>query len=281
MLEVIHESKRRSTMKSDSKWCLATLAVVLVLTAGVAPSVMAYQYVESDPDTYEYEDDPEDVYTSTSIEDTSAIPAAQEDGDCACAVATYAWATDGDSAVAIAEAYGAWQKTWEWNGPPGEAPGGTLSWSHWGGGSAHVVGAIYLGTNGGAMSVASADSSTDGSGSGGGSYGTSNAFGYVDTTTSADTYSGTSATGDPEEGFWSDADSDTAYYSYDEEIDWGVYGSDDDSIASGTSYVYFSGGAWCDNFSAAGAGPLGSEAEAGGGSGANASVSLSASFTSN
>lgn len=249
----------------------------VVLVFGIAPVNLAraYEYVTSGP-SYDYDsDDSPDSSTSTHIEESDADGDADEGGYCWGTVLTYTWAKDGDSASADGGGWGSWSKSWDWNGPPGTAPGGTLDWVANGSGDAYVDGSTDPGQSGGASASASASSYSGGGGSGGsGGAGTAWASGSVEDDDpgsidgNAYTSHGDRRNYDPHfdyGSFWA--------YAW-----WVCNAGDSTSIPSGTSSVYFGGIASASGSSDASAGPVQSGAEAGSGSSADADVNLSASL---
>lgn len=262
-------------METKTRYSLLILAAIAALMAGMERVTMGYSYVASTPDPELYDDDYEtpDDYTSTHTEDAYALGNADSDGTCVADVASYAWAVDGDAAVAEAEATAGWGRSWTWDGPPGTAPGATLGWSYWGDGYASAGGDSSLGNGGSTISVTSASGSAGGNGSGGGADGWGDASGYVydDDLASASASRGGSPEPDGNEPVEQEG-----YGWYNAFINWANYDGDSTSIASGTSNIYFSGGAYCSTYSGAGTGPSGSGAEADAGASANASASLSA-----
>ncbi|OHB65912.1 MAG: hypothetical protein A2Y77_01320 [Planctomycetes bacterium RBG_13_62_9] len=264
-------------MKQQIKWSLLVLAAIVALVAGMERVTLGYEYVvsEPDPDVYDANDSTPNDTTSTHDEYAFASGYANPNGTCTADVGTSAWAKDGDGAApeAWAEAY--WGRSWDWNGPPGTAPGGTLQWSYSGYGYLDAWGHNDVG-DGQALSVASASGSTSGSGSegtGGNAYGSASGYVYDDDLGSASASMGGSpepSGGDPVEN--------ENYGSYEASIDWANYDGDSTSIPSGTSNVYFSGGASCDSYSGAGAGPYQSGAEAFADTSGSTTTSLSADF---
>jgi len=96
------------------------LAIAPVKNAG------AYSYVASGPYLPTYSEKTENSETSTHSSESSVDADALSYGYVTVEAGTYAKALDGDSAVPSASAWAGWQKYWEWDGPPGTAPGGTL-----------------------------------------------------------------------------------------------------------------------------------------------------------
>lgn len=115
-------------MKSTTRWFLLSLGVLAVLLTGLSQKGTAYEYTAWTESNEDASFTPEDQ-TSTHWEDATASGDADEStGTCSCYVHTWAWAKE-DSASATAHAQYTYGKHWVWNGPPGTAPGGTLSWS--------------------------------------------------------------------------------------------------------------------------------------------------------
>jgi len=111
-----------SVMKSS-----LSVAAWIILLVGLTQKATPYEYVPSTDDYGEGSATPED-HTATHWEDATASAAGNRStGECSCGVHTYAWAKDSDYAYAEAHADGSYHKQWDWNGPPGTAPGGTLS----------------------------------------------------------------------------------------------------------------------------------------------------------
>jgi hypothetical protein len=243
---------------------LAGLAALVIVAIPTAETAKAYQYVE-DVETYEYASDGYNVRTSTSIEYAYASANAEDQGGgagaCSCVVSTHTWA-ENDSAVADSSADATWLIDWTWDGPPGEAPGGTLSGDHWGCGRADAWGHNDITdpqTQSG-YSLGDAWSQTWATGTAGLlAAATIRALGYVYDYDWGTTQTGANA--EPWEDLWTDPNPEAGYGWYDVYILWDLDTADDATIPSGTSYVYFAGGANCDNLSAAAAGG-GAEADA-------------------
>lgn len=259
-------------------WFAPVFAGSLLLAVGAIKNVSAYQYAVSGPYTPDDTDKTATSHTSTHISEADASAVAQSCGYCAASVSTYTAAIHADSAVASSSAVAGWQKSWEWDGPPGTAPGATLEWVSDGVGFASCYGHSDPSTDGGALSVASADCYGAGTGSQeAGAYGYGSVFGYVEDWdwASADA----EAYGTP------DDNGQTGYAIYEEEP-WGGSGYYDCSaewqanfgstanIPSGTSYVYYNGGVVCSDYSGAGAGPCESEAFANAHTSAQAQIYL-------
>ena len=129
-------------MNAKSKWydlvLNGLLALVFLAVAAVQTANADYEYVQDGPDHNH------DTYGSTEGpgELVIAVSDSDEDGDCFCFTWT-AGEADGEgpeSTFAYAGAWGVWFINWTWNGPPGEAPGGTLEWSQEGIGNAYAYG---------------------------------------------------------------------------------------------------------------------------------------------
>jgi hypothetical protein len=104
----------------------------------------AYYYVPN-TDKYEYDDATPEEKTSTLWIEGSAIASVDESsGEASASVHTYAWAKQ-DGGIAEAEADAVYSCDWDWNGPPGTAPGGSLNWSHDGSGYASINGSNSAG----------------------------------------------------------------------------------------------------------------------------------------
>ncbi len=251
------------------------LALLLVLAMGTAKTGVTYEYVASEPSFGSASDDSEDSSTSTHTEESDADGSADEGGYCNASARTYAAAWDGDGAIADASAWGSWSQSWEWNGPPGTAPGGTLSWVANGGGSAAVSGDTDPGDDGGALSASSGSGSEGGSGSGGSG---GSGWGYVSGYVQDDDWASLSGDVGVSYGNQTYIGGIEDYGHYNAAVLWQCNTGESTSIPSGTSSVDFGGGASCDSYAGAGAGPLGSGATAGADGSAHADISLSASF---
>jgi len=248
------------------KWSLVAWTALVVLGAGAPKNVRAYEYVPSGPSVDSDFDVPWESHTSTHDEEANAESGAEEGGYCTASVRTYTKGWDGDSAGAGMTGWGSWSQSWEWNGPPGTAPGGTLGWSADGGGSVYAQGCTRPGENGSASSSAGA-----GAGEGGGGGGASGSVSDSNVG-SANANAGVSwghyfgVVEDKEEG---------AFLAY---AWWACNAGLSTPIPSGTSSVCFGGSVNCCCNSSANGGPDESGAWADSGSSADADVSLSASF---
>jgi len=244
-------------MKSVIKRSLFSLGALVVSVTGLSQKGTAYEYVPS-TDSYEYSSATPEERTDAHWWDASASADADEStGDCSCGVHTYTWAKE-DSAVAEADADGAYSKDWDWNGPPGTAPGGTLSWSHDGQGFSSAYGHNWP-NQGGAFSVANADSETCAQTSSTASYAWGNASGYV---TDGGAPTASEAAGGSPEPYYVDPHWDYDWGMFDYSVEWAVWDEGDDPIASGTSHIDYAGGASCYSYSGASGGPSESGAEA-------------------
>jgi hypothetical protein len=170
-----------------------------------------------------------------------------------CTADGYVRGTD-DTADAGPWADGGIYRTWEWDGPPGTAPGGTLSWYHTGDGSAQAYGKTYnlvAGDTAQSDAYAFAGSLVRPEATGGE---TAAAIG----TASASVLNSNTGTGDYDIDGYPDPGS--VYYSYPTEeigqgfayfsVEWNAFYEPDDpeDIPSGTSYVDLLGAVlcWCD-----------------------------------
>jgi len=259
-------------MNAKSRWyeiLLPTLILFLFLMASTVQTTTAYEYLEYETPYYDDSED-YDRGDSTYIE-TATSEGSASSGSCSCSADTYAY-SKGNNASADADAYGTYIFEWAWNGPPGVAPGGTLTWSLSGGGT---VAAWGYSSAQGAGSSSDGDSGIWSSGTEGSSYADTDASGYSQNGTSAGGSISDSAS--PSEGYTDgseleyDTPPDYSFYI----DDWGFSTSDDETIAWGTTYVYFAGGADCSSWASASSGSSGEYAQADGESYASASVSAS------
>ena len=245
-------------MKTKSKMArllLAGLGALLILAIPTVETAKADEYVE-DVETYEYASDGYNIRTETSIEYAYAFATAKDEGDgagaCSCVVKTHTWAKN-DSAVADSSADATWIIDWTWDGPPGEAPGGTLSWDHWGCGRADAWGHNDITdpeTQSG-FSVADAESQTWAAGNPGGlAHATIGAFGIVYDDDWGDVDFSMDA--EPWEKLWKDPNPETGSGWYNAYILWDLETENEEDIPSGTSYVTLLGTVtvFCELFSA-------------------------------
>jgi hypothetical protein len=260
----------KMTIKGRHMLFLGMAAVAIVAT--VAPQkAHGYEY-EPTVDPYYVWDDPINNETSTMEEDAEAVAAATSGGTLTCYATVYTWATADDSArVDYMSSHAVWTKSWQWNGAPGTAPGGTLTWEHDGDGVVTTNAHNTLGGGGYAWSLSNADSETGSVNPNFGVYASGNANGYV----TNDNYptGGSSVSGVPDDpDAYPDNDTDDRgkyYYS----MVWDSYEDGQETIPSGTGYVEFWASVWCDVYGAAGAGPTASsEAWADGAAHAGAGV---------
>jgi len=251
-------------------WFAFDLVVLLILAASPIQNAGAYSYVASGPYLPTDMEKTENSESQTHSSEASVSADAYDYGYVTVDAATYAKAQDGDSAWPSASAYAGWQKHWQWDGPPGTAPGGTLDWYATAGGYSFCHGDTYPGVSGGAMSVADAGATGGAGGSGGaGDNGAHGVFGYVEdgSWAYADYYSY------GPDGGWYDGDYYEDYGEYAAQASWNFDIGDYTSIPSGTSYVNYSTGVTCDTYSAVGAGPEESGAVAHAWTGVDAHVS--------
>ncbi len=259
-------------MNTKRRWyelLLSSVIACLLLGAGAVQTANAYQYEQDedwDTDYYEYESG-FGAWAYTNPEASS--------GSCSCSAIALT-GTEGDSCYASASCYGWYMIWWTWNGPPGEAPGGSLSWSVGGSGSASASGSTSITYPGDeATSCADADSDIWGSGTEGSANGSGAAWGSVSDYELGSC--GTSAYGDPEDDFEAgEPEEDETYGGYSASISWSLDSGDSESIPSGTTSVYFDGGADCSGSSSSNGTGSG---EASGDGNSSASVSVGASFS--
>jgi len=269
-------------MKAKRKWyelLLPLVAALLVLAQGTVRTANAYEYVEGDPEYYSFESEDYNRGNSTYWEFAYADGDATEAGVCSCQAWSIAWA-EGDSAYAFAEATGLWSIDWTWNGPPGEAPGGTLDWSHYGNGDSYASGHNEIDdpNTQSATSVSDADTYTSGSGTEGSASGSSYVYGYVVDYNKAS--GDISYSGNPSIDFkisFMKNDKDNGWYEI--ALEWDLYTGDEEDISEGTTYIYFDGAADCESAASANSNASGAESECEGD--ADADVSISASFEPN
>lgn len=269
-------------MNSKGRWyelLLATLAALVIMASGIVQSANA-EYVEGNPEPYYDDSDDYNRGSSTYTEKATSTSDATSGGSCSCYAYAKAWAK-GNSASADADSYGTWLIDWAWNGPPGEAPGGSLDWSQWATGTAGAWANNYVPSPSTqwATSASSGDSESWSTGTEGSAYADVGAWGYAE---DGDTAGGdTSGNADPTEnldpGVVNEYDTPPDYAMT---MDgWSFSASNEEGIASGTTYVYFAGGATCDAAASAGSGGTGEEATAEGD--ASVSASVGADFYSN
>ncbi len=226
-------------MKKEKGFYVLLLTEVLAIAflSSVTVHTAKAEYVEGDPDfgEYEYEDYEEDGELAVASGD------ADEDGSCSCWAWTQAIADGGESRYAYADASGWWMIDWTWNGAPGQAPGGTLDWSVTGIGADYAYGENKI-TSGSATSASDSDSELWGYGTEGSADGSGEAWGSVEDEKWGS--GGWDADGYPSEDFDVTDYDESAYlkrYSY--AVEWDFKSGDLETIPSGTTYIYFSGGA--------------------------------------
>jgi hypothetical protein len=256
---------------------LLSLGGFMVVLVGLGQKGTAYEYTPS-TDSHEYSSATPEDYTATHSEDATASKEASEsNGQCSCGVHAYTWAKE-DNAVAEAHADASYGKYWDWNGPPGTAPGGTLYWYQDGQGSEWAIGANWP-ENGGAFNVADCETTTFSHSPSSNRYSWANSHGHV--TDNGNPSGGSTYGGSPWPYYHDPYDRDGSGW-YDYRITWATDPNDPaESVASGTAHISFSGGAMCDTYSGATAFPPGSNAEAFAETYGSALVRLTASFTPN
>lgn len=231
-----------STRRRLYELLLPGLAAVAMIATGIVQTANA-EYVEDidyGNDSYESEEGPG--------EDNNAVGTADEQGECTCMVYADCDANgvEGpESTYANAWAYGTFIIDWTWNGPPGGAPGGTLDWSVGGGGNAYAYGYNKV-PDGDATSASDAESEIWSDDPNDSSYGSGYAYGAA--IDEDEPWGNWSWDADPNEGFRANSTNrwaEKGNYSY--SIEWEFEaGNPEEEIASGTTYIYFAGGAYCD-----------------------------------
>ena len=242
-------------MTTKIEW-IFLVVVLLISPWGSVQTVGAYEYEET-PHRYWDWDPPINNESATAEEDAEATASATVGGTVSCYATAYTWAKDGDGATADISSYASWGLSWEWNGPPATAPGGTLSWEHDADGSATANGENTVGS-GEALSAAGASSETSSSSPGSSSWATGNAEASVYDNATATGEA--SADGSPTPDVYPTENPGTGRYYY--SVTWDSFADGTEAILDGTSYVSFSGGVSCYCWSGAGAGPHAIGAEA-------------------
>jgi hypothetical protein len=238
-------------MNVKKKWkelLVPGLAALVLLMAGTVQIANAYVYVE-------------DEYAFTNIDASgmdSGAPGyytngngdayADETGFCICeSIADTYTKTCEYSTSAYAVTNAIYKIDWTWNGPPGEAPGGTLSWSLDGVGGSYVSGVNYLAEiDDTAYSSSNGESGLAGLGTGQSAvHGIGQSWGWVEDKDDSDCDFSTSA--NPVNDLTiTDSDADNDYRSYEAYVLWNYESDDDVAITSGNTYVYFMGGVQCE-----------------------------------
>lgn len=228
--------------------------VAVIVTTGLAQAA----YVQSTPSVWVDEDDPADTKTSL-IEKYSDVDTDAEDwGYAYCRVYTRVWAAAWSRVGVTAHGTAYWDTTWEWEGPPSEPPGGTLTWGIDADGRADAWGTSDPGNGGTASSNADASASAYLVRDYGTCYGRAFAEGSVVN----------SNTGSGDGGVSGSATEDGPHYEgygsgfYEVYVDWVLAGNGNDPVASGTSYVHVTGSVYCYGSTWADANYTGSQAEA-------------------
>ena len=234
-------------MNAKRRWyelLLTCTTVLLILVSGNLQTANAqYTYIQSDWEPYEYKSDYYHDGESTWVEHEEATTSTDSGGayECDCTAKAYAKAND-DSADADADSQAYWSTDWTWSGPPGYAPGGELAWTQIAGGSSTAAWG-YNPTSG--LSASSARASSWSVGTEGSAYADIYVWGYIDDgAISGDWDTSASPPGaltlDDEDS--SNTSTDYSYW----EDGWSFYTYDTETIASGTTYIYFAGGITCD-----------------------------------
>lgn len=226
-------------MTLQRKMFALNLAALVALLIGIQQRAGAYEYVRTD-DKSEYMDwTPED---ETDTHWLDGMASADANDCCSSSTHAYADANNGDSASAEGVAAAYRSTDWDWDGPPGTAPGGHLSWSLDSSGYASVSGSTPQNYGSGASSSASAGSSTASSSSGSSSNGYGHASGSV---TNWNTGTGTAEYGGSPQPYlhFPTTDHQAGFYHY--AMEWASYGSGNVNIPSGTAHMYFSGSSGC------------------------------------
>jgi len=238
-------------MNAKRKWydlILPGLAVLVLLAAGAVQTANA-EYVQGDP---EYDSDKYESETGPG-EDNTADSSASPEGSCE----STTWnecSADGEgpeNTYCYAYAWASWMIDWEWNGPPAEAPGGTLTWSNDFDGNAYAYGNNVV-TSGSAEAASDAYSDTGSEGTEGSASGFGSCWGYVVNHEKGEgMYDGE---GNPEEDYYKYPIWSLLPASYSLGVTWSFESTDNnEDISSGTTYVYFGGGVGCDSAATANA----------------------------
>jgi hypothetical protein len=223
-------------MEFDKKRFVSILGLFTVLVVGPLHTASPSEY-DLTVDKNEYEYATPDVKTSTYWECASAQASVDVDnGDCSATTHAYAWVKC-DGASAYGEADAAYEKNWVWNGPPGEAPGGTLSWSQDGVGLSSIYGWNNASN---AYSYADSYSITWAATAATTSYSWGRATGDV---TNLGVGTGTATYGGSPAPWYHDPNVLNVSGEYDASMDWSTWDDDSEEIATGTTLVQFLGGA--------------------------------------
>ena len=266
-------------MNAKIRWyelLLLSLAALVVLAAGSVQTANADQYIEDSDwywDTYEDDDEGQEYAEATAY--------GYPDGTFNCHTEVIANAVGIESTFTQAYAYGWYLEDWTWDGAPGEAPGGTLTWSFSGWGRSHMAGGTFKDyPSDTAVLVSDAESSIWGSGTEGSANGEVEMEASIVNNNMA--YGAISDSASPEEDF--DAVSyklELWYGHYELNLNWDMSSSNNETIDSGTTYFYFFSGVWCDCACSANTGATGPRTRAAGLSRSWGDGSASMSFVSN
>jgi hypothetical protein len=229
------KAMHKETLYHTGLWLGMVFLAASVLT-GPVEYARGYQYVYG-YSLYGGGEDSHYVETETKLEDGYAVATPSQTGNVTCSANITAWAQDDDSAALDVGAGGLTVLHWIWNGPPGTAPGGTLSWDQTGSGRAEAYGLNTVPNGTHAENDCEAYSGVEGESSSKESWATGNAWGSVQDYDWPDEY-----------GFlaeqWPEESSGTLYKQVaDEGKYWygGVWDSyyypDDETIPSGTGTV--------------------------------------------
>lgn len=213
-------------MKTRKMDLFAACFVSLVIVATIGGPASAFSYVssystwDSVPDDYYYQD-------STVWEEENATASAGSSTN-SCTTETFARGSNGGAASAGISAFAGTDKVWEWDGPAGTAPGGSLYWYYAGDGYSQASGVNddgdggYVSSNGVAAGAVAYGSTQKNGGA--------RAYGSVTdyATGSGDAYVMGNCSYD--NGVSEDVGSGT----FDFSISWNAYGSSTATIPSGT-----------------------------------------------
>lgn len=236
---------KTSTTRMVSFWILVLIVITgCVSTTGAYNYVMTHSQVTYIPDEYYY-------YSSTQWEEEYATASASS-GGASCTAETFAQGNSGGDASASTTTLAQTAKEWEWDGPAGTAPGGSLFWYYAGDGYSQVSG-INTTVEGvpssgnissdaiGAGALAYGDTTYDGSGTASGT------VEDTDTGTGTVYYQGTASYYDQYGNPVYDTDIDETYGSgtFDGSIVWNSYGEDTSVIPAGTGSFEIIGQVGC------------------------------------
>jgi hypothetical protein len=261
-------------------YCARLATPILLALFFVGPGrVHAYEYVAgaatygSGP-AYQY------ASTSTKYEHGSAGAEPYETGYVICSADGEGWAKNNDTASVDVGADALVVLYWTWDGPPGTAPGGTLSWLQDGDGGSEANGWNDLPNGGNASCSSEANSGVEGDGWSSSSWASANANGSA--TDYAQGSGNCSATGSPSPATDPPVeDEGSGLYSY--AINWDSFYEPDDpeTVASGTTTVTIFGYASCSCSGEAKGWPAGYDSKGTFNSTSNSSVWVEGTLTPN